>query len=84
MIGDPVTAKVFGTLGSQYVERPVNYGIPNNDYWDWQIGFTATVYGVDLTIAYIDTNLDVAGCAATMNCDRNLPPAASTRHKISR
>jgi uncharacterized protein (TIGR02001 family) len=61
--------KLYGAIGNQYVERFVNYGIGNNNYWDWQIGFTATVYGVDLTIAYIDTNLDVAGCANTMNCD---------------
>ena len=53
----------IGTIGNQYVERFTNYGIGNNNYWDWQIGFTATVYGVDLTIAYIDTNLDVADCA---------------------
>ena len=56
--------------GRQPVCRALrNYGIGNNNYWDWQIGFTATVWGVDLTIAYIDTNLDVAGCGNTMNCD---------------
>jgi len=61
--------KLYGAIGNQYVERFAFYGIGNNNYWDWQIGFTATVYGVDLTIAYIDTNLDVANCGATMNCD---------------
>ena len=61
--------KVYGAVGNQYVERFTNYGIGNNNYWDWQIGFTATVYGVDLTIAYIDTNLDVPYCGNTMNCD---------------
>jgi uncharacterized protein (TIGR02001 family) len=69
MFGDPVTAKVFGTIGSQYVERNVNYGIPNNDYWDWQLGATVTVYGVDLTLAYIGTNIDPAGCLNTLNCE---------------
>ena len=64
-----VSFKLFGTVGNQYVERFTNYGIGNNNYWDWQIGFTATVYGVDLTIAYIDTNLDVPNCGNTMNCD---------------
>ena len=54
-----VAFKVYGAVGNQYVERFTNYGIGYNNYWDWQIGFTATVYGVDLTIAYIDTNLDV-------------------------
>ena len=61
--------KIYGAVGNQYVERFTNYGIGNNNYWDWQIGFTATVYGVDLTIAYIDTNLDVPFCGNTMNCD---------------
>ena len=68
-LNENVAFKLYGTIGNQYVKRFINYGIGNNNYWDWQIGFTATVYGVDLTIAYIDTNLDVAGCAATMNCD---------------
>jgi uncharacterized protein (TIGR02001 family) len=61
--------KIYGAVGNQYVERFSNYGIGYNNYWDWQIGFTATVYGVDLTIAYIDTNLDVPYCGNTMNCD---------------
>jgi uncharacterized protein (TIGR02001 family) len=69
MFGDPVTAKLFGTIGSQYVERNVNYGIPNHDYWDWQLGGTVTVYGVDLTVAYIGTNIDQAGCLNTLNCE---------------
>jgi uncharacterized protein (TIGR02001 family) len=64
-----VAFKVYGAVGNQYVERFTNYGIGYNNYWDWQIGFTATVYGVDLTIAYIDTNLDVPYCGNTMNCD---------------
>ena len=64
-----VAFKLYGAIGNQYVERFTNYGIGNDNYWDWQIGLTATVYGVDLTIAYIDTNLDVANCGATMNCD---------------
>jgi len=61
--------KLYGAIGNQYVERFTNYDIGNDNYWDWQIGVSATVYGVDLTIAYIDTNLDVANCGATMNCN---------------
>lgn len=69
LFGDPVTAKVFGTIGNQYVERNVNYGIPNDNYWDWQLGATVTVYGVDLTVAYVGTNIDYNGCLSTYNCD---------------
>ena len=69
VLGDPVTAKLWGTIGNQSVERYVNYGIPNNNYWDWQIGATVTVYGVDLSVAYTDTNIDVNGCLGTYNCE---------------
>jgi len=68
-INDNISFKLFGTLGSQYVERNVNYGIPNNDYWDWQLGIGASVYGFDLSLAYTDTNIDYAGCLNTYNCD---------------
>lgn len=67
-INENVAFKLYGTIGNQYVERFANYGIPSNNYWDWQIGLTATVYGVDFTIAYVDTDIDIAGCAQTLNC----------------
>ena len=63
-----IAFKVFGTIGNQYVQRFTNYGIPSNNYWDWQIGLTANVWGVDLTIAYVDTNVDVNGCLGSQNC----------------
>jgi len=68
-INENVSFKLFGTIGNQSVERFVNYGIPNDNYWDWQLGATATVWGVDLTVAYTDTNIDVAGCLNTYNCE---------------
>jgi len=68
-LNENVTFKVFGTIGNQYVERFTNYGIGYNNYWDWQVGLGVNVYGVDLLIAYVDTNLDQATCGTTMNCD---------------
>jgi len=67
-INENVSFKLFGTIGNQSVERYVNYGIPGDNYWDWQLGATATVWGVDLTVAYTDTNIDVQGCLNTQNC----------------
>ena len=67
-INDNISFKAFGAVGSQYVERNANYGIPYNNYWDWQIGVTATVYGFDLTAAYTDTNIEVDQCLGTQNC----------------
>jgi uncharacterized protein (TIGR02001 family) len=68
-INENVAFKLFGTIGNQSVERFINYGIPGDNYWDWQLGATATVWGVDLTVAYTDTNIDVAGCLNTYNCE---------------
>jgi len=64
-----VTFKLFGTIGNQYVERYPYYGIAYDNYWDWQIGLTVNVYGFDLSIAYVDTNLDVQTCGGTYNCE---------------
>jgi uncharacterized protein (TIGR02001 family) len=68
-LNENVSFKLFGTIGNQYVERFTNYGIGYNNYWDWQVGLGINVYGVDLSIAYVDTNLDPTTCGTTMNCD---------------
>jgi uncharacterized protein (TIGR02001 family) len=67
-INDQISFKLFGTIGNQYVQNNVAYGIPNNDYWDWQAGLSASVYGFDLSVAYVSTNIDYAGCLNTSNC----------------
>ena len=67
-VNDNVSFKLFGTVGTQYVQRNLNYGIPNNNYWDWQVGLTASVYGFDLTAAYTGTNISVQDCGGTQNC----------------
>lgn len=67
-VNDDISFKAFASIGNQYVERFANYGIPADNYWDWQIGLTVTLYGFDLSAAYTDTNIDVAGCANTQNC----------------
>jgi uncharacterized protein (TIGR02001 family) len=68
-INENVSFKLFGTIGNQYVERFTFYGIPYDNYWDWQIGLTVNVYGFDLSIAYVDTNIDIQGCLNTYNCE---------------
>lgn len=67
-LGDDFAFKLYGTIGNQYVNLFTNYGIGQQNYWDWQVGLTATVYGFDLTVAYVDTNLDIANCGNTQNC----------------
>jgi len=67
-INDQISFKLFGTLGNQYVERFANYGIPSDNYWDWQAGAMASIYGFDLSVAYVSTNLSYTDCANTANC----------------
>jgi uncharacterized protein (TIGR02001 family) len=71
-LNENISFKVYGTLGNQYVDLPQNYGIPNNDYWYWQAGLVVTAYGVDITVAYTDTNIDYVGCGYTTNCQGRL------------
>ena len=33
-----------GTIGNQSVQYYTRYGIPADNYWDWQLGATATVW----------------------------------------
>ena len=67
-VNENVAFKAFGTLGNQYVQNYTNYGIPNNNYWDWQLGVTVSLYGFDFTAAYTGTNLSVQDCLGTQNC----------------
>ena len=67
-VNENVAFKAFGTIGNQYVERFTNYGIPSNNYWDWQLGLVVSVYGFDLSAAYTGTNLSVQDCLGTQNC----------------
>lgn len=68
-INENVSFRLFGSVGNQYVERYPRYEIGADYYWDWQVGLAANVYGFDLAVAYVDTNLDVANCANTRNCE---------------
>lgn len=61
--------KVYGTLGNQWVDNFLNYGIPSSDYWYWQTGLVMSAYGLDFTVAYTDTSIDYAGCGFTSNCE---------------
>ena len=67
-VNENVAFKAFGSIGNQYVERFTNYGIPNDNYWDWQLGLVVSVYGFDLSAAYTGTNLSVQDCLGTQNC----------------
>jgi uncharacterized protein (TIGR02001 family) len=67
-VNENVSMKAFGNIGNQYVERFANYGLPADNYWDWQLGLVLSVYGFDLSAAYTGTNLSVQDCLGTQNC----------------
>lgn len=50
-----VDFQLFGGVGYQYVEQDYN-GV------DWRLGATATIKGVDFTVAYTDTNYRASEC----------------------
>ena len=67
-VNEDVAFKVYGSLGNQSSERFLQYGIPSPDYWFWQLGLVVSAYGLDVTVAYTDTSIDIAGCGNTTNC----------------
>ena len=67
-VNDDIALKVYGSVGNQSAERYLRYGIPSSDYWFWQLGFVVSAYGLDITVAYTDTSIDIAGCGNTTNC----------------
>lgn len=67
-VNENVTLKIYGTVGNQSAERFLQYGIPSPDYWFWGAGLIVSAYGLDITVAYTDTSIDVAGCGNTTNC----------------
>ena len=67
-VNENVAFKMYGSLGNQSAERFLQYGIPSPDYWFWQLGLVVSAYGLDITVAYTDTSIDIAGCGYTTNC----------------
>jgi uncharacterized protein (TIGR02001 family) len=67
-LGDDVKLKAYAAIGNLWVERPLQYGIPSNEYWYWQFGVVASAFGLDMTLAYTDTNIEPVGCGNTNYC----------------
>ena len=49
-----------GGIGYQFIDKNNNYGTPS--YLTWTLGLTANIKGVDIGVAYIDTNIDKNDC----------------------
>ena len=66
---DGVKLKGYGSLGNVWIEKPDVFDLPGNDYWYWQIGVVTSVWGLDITLAYTDTNLESSACGFTKACE---------------
>jgi hypothetical protein len=60
--------KSYASVGNIWVDKFLNYGIPDNDYWYWQIATVASARGFDLTIAYTSTDIARSACGNTNYC----------------
>jgi uncharacterized protein (TIGR02001 family) len=66
----PIPENWFGltldaSTGHQWIEDNTKFGA--DDYQDWRLGVTVSIKGVDLTAAYIDTNLEKHECFGGTN-----------------
>ena len=60
--------RLYGAVGNFWLAKPEAIGLPTNDYWYWQVGLVTSVWGVDVTVAYTDTNLEPGDCGYTRLC----------------
>ncbi|MDX1949659.1 MAG: TorF family putative porin [Rickettsiales bacterium] len=51
---------VFASIGRQTVQNNVGFTYP--DYNDWAVGANFSFKGFDLTVQYVDTNIDTTRC----------------------
>jgi uncharacterized protein (TIGR02001 family) len=66
---DGVRMKAYGSLGNVWFEKPEVLALPGSDYWYWQLGLVTSVWGLDITLAYTDTNIEASGCGFTRACE---------------
>ncbi|MCA0304387.1 MAG: TorF family putative porin [Proteobacteria bacterium] len=67
-VNDRISFEAYGSVGNVWIEKPLAAGIPSPDYWYWQFGIITHLYGIDLNLAYTDTNIEPAGCQYTRYC----------------
>lgn len=78
-VSDHLAFKAYGSVGNVWVDRFLQYGLPSQDYWYWQIGLVTSALGFDWTVAYTDTSIDPAGCGNTAYCSGRLFTSISKR-----
>lgn len=61
--------RLYGALGDFWGEKPEAVGLPAHDYLYWQVGLVTSVWGLDFTVAYTDTDISPVGCGNTRLCE---------------
>lgn len=69
---DGMRMKAYGSLGNVWIEKPDVLELPGHDYWYWQVGVVTSVWGLDITLAWTDTNIEAEGCGFTRACEGRL------------
>ena len=69
---DGLRLKAYGSIGNVWVEKNDIIDLPRHDWWYWQIGLVASVWGLDLTLAYTDTDIEAEACGFTKACEGRL------------
>ncbi len=64
----PFDTTLSANIGHQTIEDEARFGITEDSYIDYGIGLTANVEGFDVSLKYVDTNLDEPSECAD-NCD---------------
>lgn len=59
---------LYGAIGNYWFQKPEQVGLPRNDYWYWTVGLVTSVLGLDITVAYTDTSIDIPDCNYTRFC----------------
>ncbi len=58
----PFETSLNGSVGHQWIDDNAKFGL--EDYMDWGIGLTSNIYGFDVGVRYIDTDLkETRDCA---------------------
>ena len=65
---DTFRFKAYGALGNYWVDNFQAFGLPSQDYWYWTVGVVTSAWGLDLTVAYTDTSIEMDGCGNTRQC----------------
>ena len=64
MTGVQTCALPISHVGHQWIEDNATYGV--DDYLDWSVGVGFALAGLDLSVTYVDTDLDISNVTTSL------------------